>query len=78
MAQLLVRNLSGKTLELLRSRASHNRRSLESEVRAILEDTAEREGVRNEFWRFADEMRESLRNIPQSDSADLIREDRER
>ena len=40
MAQLLVRNVSEKVKERLKRRASNNGRSLEAEVREILEDAA--------------------------------------
>lgn len=41
MASLVVRNLSEDTKERLRQRAARHRRSLEAEVRSILERAAE-------------------------------------
>lgn len=41
MAQILVRNLKPETVERLKSQARQNNRSLEAEVRALLESTAE-------------------------------------
>ena len=75
MAQILVRGLDAKTVERLKARAKQNARSLQSEVKLILEGAA---GYSRE------EALESLRRFRESlgrhfdDSADLIREDRER
>jgi plasmid stability protein len=46
MAQLVVRNLDDGVKERLRARAKRNRRSLEAEARAILEEAAVKEGAR--------------------------------
>lgn len=46
MAQLIVRNLDDGVKERLRARAKRNRRSLEAEARAILEEAAVIEGTR--------------------------------
>lgn len=79
MSQILVRNLDPQVVERLKKRAERNHRSLEAEVRAILEDHAERD-VRQrrieEFLAAADAIR--TRSGPQhTDSADLVREDRD-
>lgn len=42
MSQILVRNLSPEVVERLKNRARLNRRSLEAEVREILDDAASR------------------------------------
>jgi plasmid stability protein len=79
MAQILIRNLSPETVEQLKELAKRNRRSLEAEVRGILEDAARRERrlTVEELLKIADSIREA--SGPQSsDSTDLIREDRER
>ena len=77
MAQITVRNLSNEAVEYLREAAERNKRSVEAEVRLILEELAARQVKRSEALKFLDEMR--ARSLPQtSDSADLIREDRER
>jgi plasmid stability protein len=77
MSQILVRNLDPKVVEHLKQRAERNHRSLEAEVRAILEDMADRQERREEAIRIADRIRASA--PPQvTDSVDLIREDRDR
>lgn len=47
MASINVRNLSDDTKERLRQRAVRNRRSLEAEVRAILEQVAQEPEARD-------------------------------
>jgi antitoxin FitA len=77
MAQILVRDLDQETVDRLKERARLNRRSLEAEVRAILETAARRRLSVEEFFKIADEIARA--SGPQStDSVDLIREDRER
>lgn len=75
MGQLLVRGLDDRLIQLLRERAARHGRSVEAEHRAILESTFASE--RETFAERADRLRAS---IPPStlDSADLIREDRDR
>jgi plasmid stability protein len=77
MSQILVRDLSPETVENLKDRARRNRRSLQAEVRAILESEARPRLSREEFVKIMDKIREA--SGPQtSDSVDLIREDRDR
>ena len=71
MAQLVVRNIDDGALEEMRAIAKRNARSLEAEVRLMIEEAARRERNRADFWRSADEIRESLRGTPQTDSAML-------
>lgn len=75
MPELLIRKLSAETIEGLKKRARQHRRSLQGEVVLLLEDVARRSG---EFWNEAEKMRTKLRGKRFSDSAKLIREDRER
>jgi len=48
MSQILVRNLSPATVQRLKERARSNKRSLEAEVRSILDATAMRIVLREE------------------------------
>jgi plasmid stability protein len=77
MSQILVRNLAPEVVERLKQRAERNRRSLEAEVRAILEDLTAREAHLEDAIAFADWAR-SQSGPQTSDSTDLIREDRDR
>jgi len=79
MTQLLIRNLSDDAVRRLRERAKRHHRSLEAEVREILEDQAGRdEDAREAAFLFAADMRQRLQGRVSGDSADLIREDRDR
>jgi len=78
MAQVLVRNLSGQIVARLKKRAANRGRSLQAEVKSILEEAAKEEPT--DFWKAADLLRERLKRSGRkfSDSAVLIREDRDR
>jgi plasmid stability protein len=76
MAQVLIRDLDPKVVATLKKSARENGRSLEAELRLILEDEARRRSV--DFWRLAAELRARFADRQWSDSVDLIREDRER
>jgi plasmid stability protein len=77
MAQLLVRDLSPETVERLKDHAEQNGRSLQGEVKAILESVAATPTM-SEARRIAEEWHRRLAGRMTSDSADLIREDRDR
>jgi plasmid stability protein len=77
MPQILVRDLEPEVVDALKARAKRFRRSLEAEVRLLLSEAADRERAAADFWERADRMRESLRGRPHTDSAILIREDRD-
>jgi plasmid stability protein len=78
MAQVLVRNLTDKVVARLKKRAKNRGRSLQAEVKTILEEAAK--DVPEDFWKEADRIREQLQRSGRtfSDSAALIREDRDR
>ena len=78
MAQVLVRNLKDNVVARLKKRAKTRGRSLQAEVKTILEEAAK--DVPEDFWKEADRIRELLKRSGRkfSDSAALIREDRER
>lgn len=78
MAQLIVRNLDEAVVHRLKARAERNNRSLEAEVRQILEQASEQLSW-DEAWErinaFRQRMIENGRTF--SDSTGLIREDRD-
>ena len=79
MAQILVRNLNEKTVKALKKRAKSQGRSLQAEVKLILEEVANSEKVDMETAKkMLEELRKKLKGRKFSDSAELIREDRER
>jgi antitoxin FitA len=76
MSQILVRDLDPETVEELKEMAKLNHRSLQAEVKSMLETAAMQRRRRLEFLEMAREIRE--RSPKQTtDSVDLIREDRD-
>jgi plasmid stability protein len=78
MAQILIRDIEPGLMEKLKERARRNRRSVQAEVRLLLEQAANRDEARERMWQFADEMIKELEGRQHSDSVELIREQRER
>lgn len=76
MGQVIVRNLDDDVVIRLKRRAANKRRSLEQELRLIL-TAAARPGL-DELHENAAAIRQQLAGRPQTDSTDLIREDRDR
>ncbi len=77
MAQVLVRQLDNKVVERLKKRAREHGRSLQSEVKTILEDAVpDYEAAWKRIKRFQKRLKQSGRKF--SNSAVLIREDRDR
>ena len=77
MAQVLVRQLDDKVVDRLKKRAKEHGRSLQSEVKTILEEVVpDYEAA----WKRIDGFRKRLKKSGRkfSDSAALIREDRDR
>ena len=75
MAQLTVRNVDDDLVRKLKIRAARRNRSAEAEHRAILEQALAGDDL--SFWRKADELRR-LSGPQTTDSADLIREERDK
>lgn len=76
MAQLLVRGLEEETISRLKKQAKQHHRSLQGEVKMILEQSAKM--TMEEARASAEKIRKSLAGRTFSDSAELLREDRER
>ena len=78
MADVTIHDVDSEWLNRLAARAEANGRSIEEEIRAIIEERVPRvrniEGLR----RLAHESHERLRGRIFSDSTELIRKDRER
>jgi len=77
MAQVLVRQLDDRVVDRLKKRAKEHGRSLQSEVKTILEEAVpDYEAA----WKRIDALRKRLGKSARtfSDSAALIREDRDR
>lgn len=77
MATLTIRNLDEKTVERLKQHARQNGRSLQAEVRHVLNNAAQMP-TSKEFWARADMIAAMTpRDIEQTDSTTLLREDRD-
>ena len=76
MGSILVRGLDKKIIERLTERARLNGRSLQQEVKALLEHAAETLTMR-EARQLSKRWRHRLGGRSLSDSAQLIREDRD-
>lgn len=76
MAQLLVRNLDEAVVTRLKAQARRHGRSLQAEVQGILERASRIDYGR--AVKAADRIRRRIGRRQQTDSVDLIREDRER
>jgi plasmid stability protein len=76
MGSIVVRGLDEKTIGRLKERARLNRRSLQQEVKALLERAAKTLTM-CEARRVSDQWRRRRGGRPMSNSAQLIREDRD-
>jgi plasmid stability protein len=76
MAQVLIRDLDAKTIARLKARARANRRSLQAELKAIL-DRASQE-TRQDLRATMTRLQKIFAGRTFGDSTTLIREDRDR
>lgn len=76
MAQVLVRGLSPEVLAALKERARKRGRSLQAELKALLQEAADRESC--DPLAEVQRIRAMFAGRRFSDSAELIRQDRER
>ncbi len=77
MANLTIRNVDDHVVERLKKRAKDNGRSLEAELRELLKQAANRKSP-EELLAIADRIAAMTPDVPQTDSAELLREDRDR
>ena len=77
MATLTIRKVDDDVVAALKLRARRNQRSLEAEVRELLLDAVAR-GSATSLRDLADQIAALTPKVPQTDSTDLIREDRMR
>ncbi len=78
MSQVLVRQVDTTTIERLKLRARGNNRSLEAELRIVLRDAANESYTSRDVMAEVARVRELFAGRAFTDSADLLREDRER
>jgi antitoxin FitA len=81
MSEILVRDLDEAVVEQLKFRALKSGRSMQAELKMILEQAARPESTRLSpaaYRTLADQVRAALGDRPQADSAALLAEDRAR
>lgn len=78
MAQVLVRGLEDRVVDRLKERAQVNGRSLEAELRAVIEQAASFDVNLAETRDLAARLRRRLAGRKHTDSARLVAEDRQR
>jgi plasmid stability protein len=76
MSQVLVRGLAAGVVERLKARARQHGRSLQAELKAIIEQAAQTEMRRARS--LAAQIRKRLKGRSHHDSAELLSEDRAR
>jgi antitoxin FitA len=77
VSTLTVRNVEDDVVAALKARAKRNNRSLEAEIRVLLRDAVNR-GSRTSLRELADRIAALTPKVPQTDSTELVREDRTR
>ena len=76
MPDILIRNLDTRTVKRLKDRAAANRRSLQAEVKEIVEISA-RQKTHEELRRELEEFSKRFKGRKMADTVELLREDRE-
>ncbi len=78
MANLSIRNLDEAVVAALKQRAKDHRRSLEAEIREILAQAVQAPSPAVDLRALAEQIARLTPQVPQTDSAILVREDRDR
>ena len=78
MGNLTIRNVDDRVIEQLKLQAKANQRSLEGEVRHLLTQQANRRGRVAEFRERTRKLLSLTEATVQTDSVDLLRQDRDR
>ena len=78
MGNLTIRNLDDGVIEHLRAQAKANQRSLEGEIRYMLTQQVDRRVRIADFRERTRQIARKSAATPQTDSVDLLREDRNR
>ena len=78
MGNLTIRNVDDRVIEQLKLQAKANQRSLEGEIRHLLSQQVNRLGRVADFRERTRQLVSLTDGTAQTDSVDLLREDRER
>ena len=78
MGNVTIRNLDDQVIDVLKSQARANQRSLEAELRYVLTQKVNRRLHMAEFREHTDRVLRATAHVPQTDSVELLRQDRDR
>lgn len=78
MASITIRNLDPQLVERLKMQAKANHRSLQAELHDVLKKSVSIATSKREFLAKADRIAKMTLKVPQTDSTELLREDRTR
>ena len=78
MATITIRNLDPRLVEKLKAQAKANHRSLQAELNEIQNRSISLATSKRAFLARADRIAAMTPKVPQTDSAELLREDRSR
>ena len=78
MGTVTIRNLDDRVIDALKAQAKANQRSLEAEVRYVLGQEVNHRLRMAAFRERTAQLARETESVPQTDSAELIRQDRDR
>ncbi len=78
MGAVTIRNLDDWVIDALKAQAKANQRSLEAELRYLLTQEVSNRARMSQFRERTAQMASATADVPQTDSTELIRQDRER
>jgi antitoxin FitA len=78
MPDILIRNIDSAVAKALKDRARKHGRSLQAELKLLLNEAAEREVRMERFREVQERVSDDTRHRPQTSSTILLREDRDR
>ena len=78
MGNVTIRNLDDRVIDALKAQAKANERSLEAELRYVLSQEVNHRLRMAAFRERTAELTRETVDVPQTDSVDLLRQDRDR
>ena len=78
MGNVTIRNLDDRVIDALKAQAKANQRSLEAELRFVLSQEVNHRLRMAAFRERTAELTRETVDVPQTDSVDLLRQDRDR
>ena len=78
MGNVTIRNLDDQVIDALKAQARANQRSLEAELRYVLSQEVNHRLRMSAFSERTAQLARETADVPQTDSAELLRQDRDR